>query len=137
MPSSPSQQVKDNARRMERYRNDPAFREKTRAKNRRSFRNTLSVSMAQRAKQRADTKGLEFDLVSNDISIPEVCPILGILLVVGTGGICDGSPTLDRINPKLGYVRGNVQVISFRANTLKSNATLEELKTIVAWMERN
>lgn len=137
MASSPVQQVKDNARRMGRYRTDPVFREKVRAKNRASFRRTLSAYMVQRAKARASSKGFEFNLDKVDIIVPNVCPILGIPLVVGEGEVCDGSPTLDRINSKLGYVKGNVQVISFRANTLKSNASLEELKLIVAWMERN
>lgn len=137
MASSPEQQVKDYARFKERYQTDSAFREKVNAKNRKSFRRTLSTYMVQRAKARAAEKGIEFNIDKNDVIVPEVCPILGIALVVGSGEVCDGSPTLDRINSTLGYVKGNVQVISFRANTLKSNATLGELKSIVAWMERN
>lgn len=45
-------------------------------------------------------------------------------------------PSLDRINPDRGYVPGNVQVISFRANTLKNNATREELAKVLAYMKR-
>lgn len=44
------------------------------------------------------------------------------------------SPSIDRIIPELGYVRGNIAVISMRANKLKSDATSEELERISAWM---
>lgn len=47
----------------------------------------------------------------------------------------DGSPTIDRIINDLGYVKGNVIVISWRANRIKSDATLAELKAIVAFYE--
>lgn len=36
---------------------------------------------------------------------------------------------------KKGYVSGNVRVISYKANALKRNGTLEELKKLVAWLE--
>ncbi len=44
--------------------------------------------------------------------------------------------TLDRVVPSLGYVKGNVRVISFRANRLKNNATIDEIRAILAYMER-
>lgn len=47
----------------------------------------------------------------------------------------DASPTLDRIHPDIGYVPGNVMVISAKANRMKNNASLEELKALVIWME--
>jgi hypothetical protein len=84
------------------------------------------------AKQRAKAKGLEFNINKEDIVIPEVCPVLGLRLVQGSGGHHAGSPTLDRIDPSKGYVKGNVRVISYRANLLKSDATLEELELILA-----
>jgi hypothetical protein len=40
------------------------------------------------------------------------------------------SPTIDRIDPRLGYVPGNVHVVSHRANRIKNNATLEEFEKI-------
>ena len=43
------------------------------------------------------------------------------------------TPTLDKIIPKFGYVRGNVHVISFKANTMKSNGTLDELILLGQW----
>lgn len=46
----------------------------------------------------------------------------------------DGSPSLDRVDNTRGYVPGNVLVISWKANQIKSNATLAELESIVAWL---
>lgn len=81
------------------------------------------------AKKRSRESGVPFSITPSDISIPTVCPVLGIPLVYGAkiGKPQPGSLSLDRIIPELGYVRGNVRIISFRANTLKSDATLAEL----------
>ncbi len=52
-------------------------------------------------------------------------------------GVQAGStPSLDRIDSSLGYVKGNVWVISWRANHIKTDASLEELKQLVAGLER-
>lgn len=61
------------------------------------------------------------------------CPLLGIELSYEKfeGNTPNNYATLDRIDSSMGYEEGNVQIISFRANTLKSNATLEELKLLV------
>lgn len=65
--------------------------------------------------------------------IVDTCPLLNIKLTYEsfTGNTPDNYATLDKIDPNKGYVEGNVQIVSFRANTLKNNATLEELKLIV------
>lgn len=79
-----------------------------------------------RARKRAQSRGLDFNITREDIIIPDVCPVLGIPLILG----CKrgpGSPSLDRIDPCLGYVVGNIRVISDRANRLKSNRSLAHL----------
>ena len=88
------------------------------------------------ARRRATTRQIEFDLTEEDIVIPEYCPILGLKLqpVRGVTGR-DSSPSLDRIDNSKGYVKGNVAVISFRANTLKNNATADELRAIANFMD--
>lgn len=83
------------------------------------------------AKQRASENRILFDLERADIPpVPETCPILGIPLVrnVGKGrhGASDNSPSLDRIIPDLGYVKGNIRWLSYRANRIKNDATPEE-----------
>ncbi len=89
------------------------------------------------AKRRAKTRGLPFNLERTDIVIPEACPILGLRLETGEGVSTDASPTLDRIDPSLGYVRGNVWVISALANRMKSNANAEQLRAFAEWILRD
>lgn len=75
------------------------------------------------AKTRATAKGREFSIELSDIQIPELCPVFKTPMV---------SPSLDRIDSSKGYVKGNVRVISKRANQLKSNATVEEMEMVLA-----
>lgn len=88
------------------------------------------------AKGRAKQFGVPFDLAADDITIPETCPVLGIPIYRGKGMKHAGSPSLDRMVPALGYVRGNVQVISFRANVIKSDATAAELEKVLAFVRK-
>jgi len=85
--------------------------------------------MWMRAKHRSTQRNQEFTIDITDIVIPTICPILGITLVANKRQM-DNSPSLDRIDSTLGYVPGNVIVISWRANRLKNNATIEELEKI-------
>ena len=87
------------------------------------------------ARVRARKYGLDYNLSKEDITIPKVCPILGIPLVRGKGSLCDTSPTLDRINPDKGYIKGNVAVISYRANRMKQAGTPSDFRAIADWME--
>lgn len=94
----------------------------------------LRYQMRANAKKRAEAAGLPFSLSVHDIVIPEVCPVFGIPLAAPTGekvGPQDNSPSLDRIRPALGYVPGNVRVISYKANRLRNNGTLVELMQVV------
>jgi hypothetical protein len=89
------------------------------------------------AKGRAKKKNIPFDIQVGDIEIPLVCPLMGIPLQVGVGVFTDASPTLDRKTPVLGYVKGNVWVISFRANNLKRDAKTKELEQLVMGLKQN
>lgn len=95
--------------------------------------------MYHQAKYRAKKRGLEFDITPDDVpDIPLHCPILGIELKYifrGRGGWYDDSPSLDRVDPNKGYVKGNLQIISNRANRLKVDASLDELRKVVAYLE--
>ena len=82
------------------------------------------------AKKRAKDNNLEFNLTLDDIVLPKVCPILGIQLQFNDKIAKDNSFSVDRINPEMGYVRGNIEIISFKANTIKNNATLHELELV-------
>ena len=82
---------------------------------------------------RAWQKGLPCTIGVEDIPLPEVCPVLGIQLVCGKKFSCENSPTVDRIKGSLGYVPGNVKVISSRANRIKTDATADELEKVAAY----
>jgi len=83
--------------------------------------------MLKRAFYRAKRDNIPFNLKIKDIIIPTYCPILGIKLEQTTGTAQDCSPSLDKINPDLGYVSGNIKVISRLANIMKAHATKEQL----------
>ena len=87
--------------------------------------------MLARAKSRAKSRGIEFSISLDDINIPERCPIMDFELEVHKGRLQKNSPSLDRIDPDKGYVKGNVWVISSLANIIKGQATPEELATFV------
>ncbi len=86
--------------------------------------------MLKSAVDRAKKLGFACTITEADIVIPEFCPLLGLKLQRGTGKQRAASPSLDKIIPSLGYVPGNVWVISHRANELKRDATLEELQML-------
>jgi hypothetical protein len=103
------------------------------------------------ARTRAKKQGSKCDLELSDIKIPLSCPVLGIVLAVdktneeylrvgigrnGGGAPRPNAPSLDRIDPRRGYVKGNVRVISWRANNLKRDGTLEEMRLVLADLER-
>lgn len=88
------------------------------------------------ARRRARLNGWGFDLELSDIVIPYVCPIFGLPLQKGDKKRHASSPSLDRIDSSKGYVKGNIWVISWRANELKFDATLEELETLLAALKR-
>lgn len=80
------------------------------------------------AKHRAKRRGILFTITENDLIIPEYCPLLGIKITNNYGtGKHNSNASIDRINPKLGYIPGNVQILSGLANRIKTDATPEEL----------
>ncbi len=80
-----------------------------------------------RARKRAAQFGIAFTIPEATIIIPPACPVLGIPLRWG-GERSPYSPSLDRIIPALGYVPGNVRVISDRANRLKGARTMYQVR---------
>lgn len=88
-----------------------------------------------RARNRATTKGREFSITLDDLYIPDVCPLLGVLLSL-TDPNTAYRPSIDRIDSNKGYIPGNVWVVSNRANRLKSDATADELIRIGLALKR-
>ena len=105
-------------------------------RDRRFNKNNPNYLLWRNAKRRSLAKNIYFDLEKEDIEIPMICPVLKIPMFssVGNRGGGPASPTIDRIDPRKGYTKDNIQVICKRANTIKSNATPEELKLICEWI---
>jgi hypothetical protein len=90
-----------------------------------------------RLKCRAENQGVPFNLSLDDLQIPIYCPVFGKRLRIGKSrGFRDWSPSADKVIPRLGYVKGNVQIISNRANLIKRDASLKELESIVDYVRR-
>lgn len=92
------------------------------------------------ARHSAKRRGLEFSISEADLDIVAVCPVLGIELDWTYGGkakVKGNCPSIDRVDNSVGYIPGNVFIISFRANSLKSNATLQELEAIATYIRTN
>ena len=86
------------------------------------------------ARSRAKSKNLEFDIEVDDIKWNFTCPVLNIPITMqrnkGAGGDAN-SPSLDRIDNTKGYIKGNVRLISNRANKLKNTMTKDECRMIL------
>ena len=99
-----------------------------------SYKNNKLIAkkkaMLASAKNRAKKKELEFNLTVEDIVIPEFCPILDVRLSLYEKKRTYLSPSLDRIDNTKGYIKGNIAVISWRANRIKSDADSKELRKV-------
>lgn len=141
-------------RNRERYRNDEKFREARKAraaiynsspegietvKRRRESERGRLIALINGAKNRAKTKGLDYDLTIEwaTESLPTTCPVLGIPLSWGTSSFMGSSPSIDRLLPERGYLMENCRIISLRANTIKTDATIEEFRAVLRYMEEN
>lgn len=86
------------------------------------------------AKKRAKMRGTEFTITTQDLVVPDVCPVLNIPIVLGVGKFCWNSPTVDEVRVGEGYTPENSLVMSFKANAMKSDATPEELLRFADWV---
>lgn len=106
------------------------------------LRRTLSTHTMGNVRKRAKKYGLPVDIDTEYLlSIypnPPICPILGIKLELGVDnkGSTKNSPSLDRIIPQKGYVKGNVIFISGYANIIKQDATPEEVMKVAKWLNK-
>ena len=102
---------------------------------------TVEGRLFEYAKRRAKAKERKFDITIEDVVIPNKCPILGIKIFKQWGlseqnnlAIAN-NPSLDRINSQEGYIKGNVEVISYRANILKKDGSSIEHMQIAKYMK--
>jgi len=101
-------------------------------KNKQRILNRKKNSMSKylrHCKNRAKEKNLEFDLTAKALESKKVthCPILKIELSYTNNTIQNNSATIDRIDNSKGYTIENIQIVSYQANRMKSNASQKEL----------
>ena len=87
------------------------------------------LTMLRHAKDRARRRNIFFDLTLDDIQIGTHCPILNIKFEVGREN-WQNSPSLDRIDNSRGYESGNVIVVCMMANSVKNQATPEQIRKV-------
>lgn len=123
--------------------NDGYFRIQTATKER--LHEKRIIGMCNRLKRQSFAKKLPFNLSPDYLMeiFPKdsKCPVLGIKMVWGDktkkfNGPRMNSPSLDKFTPSLGYVMGNVNWISMRANYIKQDATPDELRRVADWLEK-
>jgi hypothetical protein len=86
------------------------------------------------AKARAKKAGTPFSVQWQDIpTMGAHCPLLGNQFDLHRSGL-PNAPSLDRIDPKRGYIKGNVWVVGHRANLIKNDGTAEEHEKIARAM---
>jgi hypothetical protein len=86
-------------------------------------------------KCRAKKAGIPFDLTADDLALPKVCPVFKVPFVLGDQRH-PNIPSVDRVVPSRGYVRGNVRVISRKANLIKQDAVdSAELRAVARYMD--
>ena len=97
----------------------------------------IAVTACKASKRRARLKNLAFNLSSDYLEkiFPKtcICPILGYKMKVANISLGKLSPTLDRINPRLGYTKGNVEFVTNIANLMMTSATGRDIKKFVKW----
>jgi hypothetical protein len=92
------------------------------------------------AKKRAADRGIPFSITRGDIRtvMTDTCPVFGEHIYSRAGDkphtYSPWSMSLDRINPSDGYVPGNIQILSHKANAMKSDATPQELIQFADWI---
>lgn len=93
----------------------------------------IARTLLRNSRSRAKRNGVKHTLTLADIHVPERCPVLGLRLKPSKGRAGPASPSLDRINPRKGYVPGNILVVSWRVNELKKNADLSEMDRVASF----
>lgn len=135
---SPSRRDYQRKRGRARWHSEPEYKQRHKDHNLKFKYSSVTRYMLLRARTNAKVNGLEFNLEESDIIIPEdnICPVLGISMVMNVGSNVpnDASFSVDRIDNSKGYIKGNIAIISKRANIIKRDATLAEIEAIHNYM---
>ncbi len=117
-----------------RYKQDIKYRNAKKRQAKQWIERNHTKWLLRQIKLLAKKTGIKFNLTISDIVVPKRCPVFGIPLRRGVGHSCD-NPTVDRVDAKRGYVKGNIAVMSRLANSMKGHATAAQHRRIAEWME--
>jgi len=92
---------------------------------------SLEYNLWHRAKTRAKERNIPFNIEISDIRVPKCCPVFYTKFEVNNHKTC---ASIDRIIPELGYVKGNIQIISNRANMIKGDASVKDIEKVYKWL---
>lgn len=128
---TPERLKRNRERRNEKRKEDSNYRKRENELVKLNNRSNPIKYLIRTAKNRAKYRNVEFSITEKDLSLPDKCPLLGIVLKVNADKSGYNSYSIDRIDNTKGYIAGNVWIISNRANLLKNNASLKELELLV------
>jgi len=96
-----------------------------------------------RLKRKAKSKDIVFTLTAEELIAKyhqqqTLCFYTDVVMDIQVGnGLCRHSMSVDRLNPKLGYTNANTALCTHKANTIKSDLTIEEVQNwLPTWFER-
>jgi|SRR5579859_874820 len=89
-------------------------------------------TLMQKAKARAIKQNIDYDLDFNYVyrlyeETKGKCPVLGFKFFSGSRAT---SASIDRLIPERGYIHGNISIISYLANAVRSSATSEQIRKV-------
>lgn len=116
---------------------DPTYQDYRKSLIVKNQNSNMAKTLYAEAKRGAERRGWEFSITVEDIKVPEFCPVFpDIKLQFVSERRADCKPSLDRIDSSKGYIPGNIQVISWKANNIKSNHAAEDLLAVAAFIEK-
>lgn len=87
------------------------------------------------SKAMAKIRNLEHTITADDIEWGDVCPVYGIPIDYNADKYSNNAPQLDRVDNSKGYIKGNVKVISRKANVDKRDLSIDEVRKLLRYME--
>lgn len=137
----PEIRERDSARRATRRATEPGLRERDRKTEQRYLAAHPMAVIFRSARWRANKYKIEFDITLDDLTplMVKFCPVFKTPLEYSAQkgkGYNPNAASLDRINNDFGYVRGNIIIMSRRANSIKNDGTADEHMAIAMWMKR-
>src|ERR1700748_307410 len=104
---------------------------------RRDRENNRETCILNACKNTSREKNITFLLVKEDIIVPKFCPVYGIELKNATGYQNDSSISIDRINNKIGYIKENIIIVSWKANRFKRDSSFKEMTLMYKNFNKN